>query len=345
MSESTRRYPAPEPEKLGGGVWSVPVPIPGNPLGYTLVYALESARGPVLIDAGWEHPDAWAALRDGLRTLGLDVADVHGVVVTHYHPDHAGLAGRVREASGAWIAMHHADIEIVRMFHDLVRTDTAGTWEIGAMRLAGATDEELTSRAGGPVIDPPAIPDRELADGELVDLPGRRLRAVWTPGHSPGHLCLHLEDGDRIFTGDHVLPTITPHIGLYPYDRPGDPLGDFLDSLGRVAGIQAGEVLPAHQYRFSGLADRTAALVAHHEARLAEVAELLTDAPATLWELTAAMGWRDTWESMPLMARRMAAGEAAAHLRTLERRGIARRHDGASALSFVLATSHGGLRP
>jgi glyoxylase-like metal-dependent hydrolase (beta-lactamase superfamily II) len=331
----------PEPEKLGGGVWSVPVPIPGNPLGYTLVYALESAKGPVLIDAGWEHPDAWAALRDGLTTLGLDVTDVHGVVVTHYHPDHAGLAGRVREASGAWIAMHHADVEVVRMFHDAVRADSGRTWQLDSMRLAGATEEELTPQHGA-FIDPPAIPDRELADGELVDLPGRRLRAIWTPGHSPGHLCLHLEDGDRIFTGDHVLPTITPHIGLYPYDQPGDPLGDFLDSLGKVGRVEAGEVLPAHQYRFSGLAERTAALVAHHEARLAEVAGLLTDAPTTLWKLAAGMRWRDSWESMPLVARRMATGEAAAHLRTLERRGIARRHDAEGAIRFVLAASHGG---
>jgi glyoxylase-like metal-dependent hydrolase (beta-lactamase superfamily II) len=347
---SATRTP-PEPEKLGGGVWSVPVPIPGGPLGYTLVYALESTGGLVLIDAGWEHPDAWEALRDGLITLGLDVGDVRGVVVTHHHPDHAGLAGRVREASGAWIAMHHADAEVVRMFHDMVRTDSRGAWQIDTLRLAGAGDDEIsppgggrsgTTDAAGTGIDPPAVPDRELADGELIDLPGRRLRAIWTPGHSPGHICLHLEDGDRIFTGDHVLPTITPHIGLYPYDRPGDPLGDFLDSLSRVAGIEAGEVLPAHQYRFSGLSERAAALVAHHEARLTEVAELLTDAPMTLWALAAGMTWRDPWDSMPLQARQMAAGEAAAHLRTLERRGSARRADGDDAIRFVLATSHGG---
>lgn len=67
-------------------------PHPGQPLAYTLVYAVESPRGPVLIDAGWHHEDAWTALRDGLGTFGIDVADVHGVVVTHFHPDHSGLA-------------------------------------------------------------------------------------------------------------------------------------------------------------------------------------------------------------------------------------------------------------
>src|SRR5919197_1897522 len=162
----------PAPEALGGGLWSVPVPIPGNPLGSTLVYALESERGLVLIDAGWEHEESWTALTGGLTALGLDIADVYGVVVTHHHPDHAGLAGRVRAASGAWIAMHHADAAVVRAFRELVRQDGGRrAWDIAALRAAGAGEAELveygqTEPRGGRHIDPPAQPDREVADGE-----------------------------------------------------------------------------------------------------------------------------------------------------------------------------------
>jgi glyoxylase-like metal-dependent hydrolase (beta-lactamase superfamily II) len=328
----------PDPEELGGGLWSVPVPIPGNPLAYTLVYVLESERGPVLIDAGWNHPDAWHALDAGLAAFGLAVADVYGVVVTHYHPDHAGLSGRVREESGAWVAMHRDDVTVVRAFHEMIARDGDRTWELGALRRAGADEAELAQHRKRQRVDPPAIPDRELSDGELVDLPGRKLRVVWTPGHSPGHICLHLEDADRIFTGDHVLPRITPHIGIYPYDLPDvDPLSDFLSSLERVATIPASEVLPAHQYRFTGLADRAQAIIDHHEERLAEVTALLADGPRTLWEIAAGLHWRDPWPDMPLQSRQMAAGEAAAHLRTLERRAIARRVDDAEALRFTLA--------
>lgn len=328
----------PGPEDLGGGIWSVPVPIPGNPLAYTLVYALEGPRGPVLVDAGWEHEDAWSALRDGLASFGMNVADVSGVVVTHYHPDHAGLAGRVREASGAWIAMHQADAEVIRLFRGMVEQDAERTWVRGTLARAGAEEDELASHSAREHIDPPAQPDRELADGELVDLPGRRLRVVWTPGHSPGHICLHLEDGDRIFTGDHVLPRITPHIGLYPYDLPDvDPLGDFLGSLGRVAGLTAGEVLPAHQHRFHGLSERAHAIIGHHEDRLTEVAELLSREPATLWQLAAGMHWRHGWDTMNITARQMAAGEAAAHLRVLELRGVARRDGAGDPIRFVLS--------
>lgn len=325
---------------LGGGVWTVPVPIPGNPLGTTLVYALESERGLVLVDAGWEHEDAWAALRDGLGSLGLDLADVRGVVVTHYHPDHAGLAGRVRETTGAWIAMHALDADIIRLFQAAVDEDADRGWELDSLRRAGAEGPDLASAAGRgrrDHVDPPAVPDRELADGDLVDLPGRMLRVIWTPGHSPGHVCLHLEDGDRIFTGDHVLPRITPHIGLYPYDLPDvDPLGDFLVSLERVAQVKATEVLPAHQHRFTGLAERAEAIAAHHEQRLAELTALLSVSPTTLWELSSGLTWRQPWAAMTPLARRMAAGEAAAHLRTLERRGIAHRHGTGDPLRYAL---------
>ena len=93
----------------GGGVRSVRVPIPDNPLGYTLVYVVDTDRGPVLVDTGWDDPASWAALSDGLRACGTSVAEVYGVVITHHHPDHHGLSGQVREASGAWVAMHPAD--------------------------------------------------------------------------------------------------------------------------------------------------------------------------------------------------------------------------------------------
>ncbi|MFC4905978.1 MBL fold metallo-hydrolase [Actinomadura gamaensis] len=316
----------PEPEDLGGGLWSVPVPIPGNPLAYTLVYALESPRGPVLVDAGWQHEDAWEALTGGLAAFGMSVADVYGVVVTHHHPDHAGLAGRVREASGAWIAMHRADADLVRRFRAMVEQDADRAWVSDSLRRAGADDRDLASHPRRRHVDPPAQPDRELEDGELIDLPARRLRAVWTPGHSPGHLCLHLEDAGRIFTGDHVLPRITPHIGLYPYDRTDtDPLGDFLASLDRVGALPVDEVLPAHQFRFNGLAARARDIAAHHEARLTELASLLGDEPRSLWELASALAWREAWDAMSLQSRQMAAGEAAAHLRVLEKRGRAAR--------------------
>jgi glyoxylase-like metal-dependent hydrolase (beta-lactamase superfamily II) len=327
MAKTRRRpYTEQRPQDLGGGVWSVPVPIPGNPLGYTLVYAIESPKGPVLVDAGWNHPDAWEALRGGLATLGIDVASVSGVVVTHFHPDHAGLAGQVRDESGAWIAMHESDAALVRMMRDFAEGDHR-TFQADMLRRAGAgADDARVGAESRP--RPPAQPDRELRDGDLVDLPGRKLRALHTPGHTPGHICLHLEDADRLFTGDHILPSITPHIGIYPYDRDDvDPLGDFLESLDRVGDLGPIDALPAHEWTFPDVAARAAEIRHHHEEKLDHLATLLAESPRplTIWETAAMMTWNRPWDDLAPVLRGMAAGEAAAHLRTLEARGAISR--------------------
>lgn len=310
------------------------MPIPGNPLGYTLVYAIESPKGPVLVDAGWNHPEAWEALDGGLAALGIDVRTVSGVVVTHFHPDHAGLAGQVKEASGGWIAMHENDAALVDLMHEYGESEHA-SFQSDMLRRAGADPGEAAQAVSRP--RPPAKPDRLLRDGDLVDLPGRKLRAVHTPGHTPGHICLHLEDADRLFTGDHVLPDITPHVGIYPYDRDDvDPLGDFLDSLDRVTDLGPLDALPAHEWIFPDVAARAAEIRHHHEEKLERLRALLTQQPQalTIWEVASMMTWNRPWDELPPMLRGMAAGEAAAHLRTLEARGRVRRVAGVDPVRF-----------
>lgn len=95
----------PPAEQIRPDMWSIPVPMPDNPLRCVLVYLLEVPSGVVLVDAGWNTEEAWAALVAGLAAAGYDPTDVQGVLVTHIHPDHYGLAGRVQEASGAWVAL------------------------------------------------------------------------------------------------------------------------------------------------------------------------------------------------------------------------------------------------
>ncbi|MFB9393989.1 MBL fold metallo-hydrolase [Streptomyces coeruleoprunus] len=338
----------------GGGVWSVAVPIPDNPLGHTLVHVVDTDRGPVLIDAGWDDPASWDALTAGLAALGTRVADVHGVVVTHHHPDHHGLSGRVREASGAWIALHPADTAVVRR----TRTAPPTSWLrylADKLAAAGAPDAHTaplrqaaaTGRGGDLPGLRPALPDRDIVPGELLDLPGRRLRAVWTPGHTPGHVCLHLEEehpaglpgGGRLFSGDHLLPGITPHIGLYedPEDTTvTDPLGDYLDSLERIGRLGVAEVLPAHQHAFAGAAARVRELLAHHESRLAALHALLTT-PLTPWELAERMEWNRPWDEIPYGSRTIAVAEAEAHLRHLVKRGRAEPVPGAGPVAYRAA--------
>ncbi|MER5962678.1 MBL fold metallo-hydrolase [Streptomyces sp. NPDC002057] len=344
--------PLPQVTEHGGGVWSLRVPIPDNPLGHTLVHVLDTDRGPVLVDTGWDDPASWAELTGGLDALGLSVREVHGVVITHHHPDHHGLSGRVREESGAWIAMHAADTAVVRR----TREAEPGTWlDYLARKLAtvGAPEEHLAplraARASGRITTLPglrsALPDREIVPGELLDLAGRRLRAIWTPGHTPGHVCLHLEEEHpsrlpghgRLFSGDHLLPGISPHIGLYedPDDSTEtDPLGDYLDSLERIGRLGVAEVLPAHQHAFADAAGRVRELLDHHEERLTGLLGLLAT-PLTPWQLAVRMEWNRPWEQIPYGSRNIAVSEAEAHVRRLVKLGRAEAVPGSDPVAYI----------
>lgn len=329
-----------KPRDLGDGIHSIAVPFPNNPLGYTLVYVLDSDSGPVLIDTGWNAPEAWQGLNDGLHALGTSVDRLYGVLITHYHPDHSGLNWLVKENSNAWIAMHPADAAQLRLMKEASRG--RGGWDADGFRRAGASAEEVKQLADADRgMRVPVPPDREPGDGELIDVPGRKLRALWTPGHTPGHLCYVLEDAGkdgagRLFTGDHLLPKITPHIALYQFDEPDvDPLTDFLASQTRLTDLGIEEALPAHRKEFHGVADRANEIIAHHEERMDELVALLSETPITLWEATSKLHWRRPWDQMPVFQRRMAAAEAAAHLRTLEVRGQARRTPDDEMLTYI----------
>ena len=334
---------APPVEVVRPGLWSVPVVIPDNPLGYTLVYLFETDSGPVVVDNGWDDPRAWESFRNGVAETGHRVEDIYGVLLTHVHPDHHGLSSRIRAASDAWIAMHPEDAWVVTRWRE-----TLDTWllETAAVLLSsGAPEDAIAALPDLTGVPPhrrelPALPTRLFADGDMVDVPGWNVRAIWTPGHSPGHTCFFV-DG-LLLAGDHVMPKISPHIGLYEEELDVDPLGDYLASLAKLRSEAVLEVLPAHVARFTPLAPRLDELAEHHEERLAGIVALLGDGPLTTWEIAASMPWNKQWADIVPFMKRVALGEAVAHLRHLERRGLAERIPGAWPASYRLTSGSGG---
>ena len=312
----------PPVEQVRPGLWSIPVPIPNNPLRYVLVYALDTDRGPYLIDAGWNTDESYDALRSGLDRMGSSVADVQGVLVSHIHPDHFGLAGRIRAESDCWVGMHPADIELIEGRYVEPGPLLQAVWD--TLQMAGAPPDEMEAlqQASMPVLPLVAatVPDVIMEDGFRPDIPGWDLRAIWTPGHTPGHLCFY-DDGPKVlFGGDHILPRITPNVSLLD-EEDVDPLGDFLESLQKVAKCGAEEVLPAHEHRFVGVAERVEELTAHHEERFSQIERIVAAGGTTAWEVAAEMQWSRPWERISGFMRRMALFEALAHLRALEVRG------------------------
>jgi glyoxylase-like metal-dependent hydrolase (beta-lactamase superfamily II) len=306
----------PPVERVRAGLWSVPVPIPRSPLRYTLVYAIELAHGIALVDAGWAADDSWQGLLDGLKQTGHDIDEVRTVLVTHAHMDHLGLAGRVRERSGAAIGMHPAEAAILAgAAGSPDRDDRIAEW----LRARGASTvdaDRLTEQlaAWRDVYLDLARPDLLVEDGDRPLGPATSILARWTPGHTPGHLCFVDERRDLLSTGDHLLPRISPNISVPP-GRDGEPLGDFLASLSMMDAYRTAEALPAHEYRFTGIVTRRDALADHHRARLAEAEAVVHTVPGvTTWEVARGLRWSRPWEQFDAMMRQSAVGEAYSHL-------------------------------
>ncbi len=318
----------PPVERVGPDIWSIPVPIPNNPLRYVIVYVIELPNGVAIVDAGWNTEEAWETLNNGLARAGASMNDVKAILVTHIHPDHYGLAGRVREVSGGWIALHPADAKLIPNRYvdpqQLVEETTRSLRRTGVPELS--IEELATASLAIRMFVSTAEPDVLLEDGDHVDLPGIDLTALWTPGHSPGHLCFYSQSRRILLAGDHLLPRITPIVTIHTQQAP-DPLGQYLGSLERIRSLGVDEVLPAHEYRFSGLSERVDQLLEHHEKRMTEIVERLSDSPGLAgWDLTRSLSWAHAFNELPLYMQRAAVGEAMAHVVVLEHRGVITRH-------------------
>lgn len=329
-----KRFPS--IENPAPGWWSIPTPVPMPGLRYVLTYLVEGTDGVYIVDPGWPSEDAWDALVGGIKHAGHDVADVRGILVTHAHSDHFGLASKLKNESGAWIAMHKADIATFpRRFGgaEQLRGQMLDLWincgipEDDVDRLK----DSFETRSTVDYVEP----EVRLDGGETLPMEGLDISAIWTPGHTPGHLCFYDEKSKVLLTGDHVLPRITPNVGASPQQTP-NPLHEFMQSLATVGAYDVSEVYPGHEYRFSGIESRTSALIKHHEDRLAELVALMEAKPnSTCYELASELTWSRPWESIDMWQRRSASGETMSHIFMMLFQGKV-LHDGGRPLRWRL---------
>ena len=325
----------------------LPIRMPG--LGHVNCYAIVDGDGAAVVDPGLPGPGTWRALRDRLKRADLEPRHVHTVIVTHSHPDHFGCASRFVRESGARVVAHrsfrfgptppgHAahevsvdDLAVQREDSDSDAVEAAhapkpaeGSWNgptpwggerprppwrarlrWTAMRLLGASSII-------PTITHP------VEQGDVLELAGREWFVVHTPGHTGDHFCLHDPETGTFVAGDHVLPTITPHIS--GISSSPDPLNSFFQSLDRVAEIaDVKQVLPAHGHPFPDLRERTRAIKRHHDERLDKVKAIGRDiGPATVGAFSRRLFQPRSWGAM-------AESETYAHLEHLRIAGEAER--------------------
>lgn len=313
QAEAWARRALPPVDQVRPDVWAIPVPL-DLPIRFTYAYLIDAARGPVLIDPGASGRGAQAALEAGFAAAGVSLDALRGIVVTHYHFDHWEGADDLAARTGAWIGIgEHEQRWIDRLEPDQLHADAAAA----RFRAHGAPVDRAEAFAAVEDYRFTRLhvePTHRLRDGALLPVPGERLRVLWTPGHSPGHICLYDEKRELLFSGDHVLPRITPHVALNPFGSP-DPLGQYLGSLVALRPYAGAEVLPAHEYRFSGLQTRLDQLAAGIEERLDEVAAVNdADPDASAWDIAQRLTWSRPFETFEVPSQRMALVESAAHL-------------------------------
>jgi glyoxylase-like metal-dependent hydrolase (beta-lactamase superfamily II) len=306
--------------KMAEGVYQIEVPMRHNPLGYTYSYLLRDAA--TLIDTGVGTRDAFDGLEEQARSAGMELTDIKRIIPTHLHGDHIGLVDRVRRLSGAKVYAHRTVIERQKESQsrdvDLYADTRNETKLLGGSKyldLLRRFESSFRGRMRSLDIDEP------LEDGQILELEGSTLKVYWTPGHAREHICLHDEERRILYAGDHVLPKITPHVSLRSHLE-GNPLGDYIESLERLRGLDVETVLPAHQHVFSDLDGRISEMHLHHKSRCDEMKKAIGDGRSTVFEISAQVSWDSRpWPEMEFWTKRMAARETLAHLVYLRERG------------------------
>ncbi|MGD2065513.1 MAG: MBL fold metallo-hydrolase [Dehalococcoidia bacterium] len=305
------------------GVHQIKSPCPGDASWYTNVYVIEGGDGHILVDSGWDSQESLWALQEGIKAANLKLRDIKEIVITHIHPDHYGLSSKVKQICGAPVAIHRVDAGFIspryKDFDNLIKK----TAEM--LRQNGVPENELPQLKEASLwmnkYVTPDAPEVRLEDGDTVSNDTFEFEVLWTPGHSPGHICLYERERRFILTGDHVLYDTTPHVGLNP--QSGDnPLGNYISSLKKLERLKVHFILPGHGPMFNALGLVIEKILQHHEERKRAIMQALRDGLKTAYGVAQQIPWmvnegRSSFQDLEVWDRRMAVTETLAHLKLL----------------------------
>jgi glyoxylase-like metal-dependent hydrolase (beta-lactamase superfamily II) len=297
--------------EVAHGVFELRLPIPFED-GLVNVFLFVDGTEADLLDCGMNSDESVAMIRDALAHIGAK--RLRRLVVTHIHPDHYGAAGTFAGPGLADLYIHRLEVPLVHpRYVELEHLVSEVRTYLLVNGVPADDAEELSNsqRALSQVVKT-AEPSVQLDGAELLELGRRQLRVEWTPGHSPGHICLYDRREKLLFAGDTMLPDLSPNIGLHPQSTP-DPLHEYLDGLRRLAAYEPELILPAHGRPFTDAPARVTVLEAHHRRRLDQIVDIVGRGKETGWEVALELwGPRDHFYE-----KRLALQEALAHLQAL----------------------------
>ena len=287
---------------------------------------------------------AWTAVDTGLATDAIKAAwqrllpahPLRRMLVTHFHPDHLGLAAWLQEQTGAPLSMSQGDYQFAQLVHAQVSGYSIPVM-VEFFRRHGLDEamlKALADRGNAYKRGVPAIPSTygRLREGDRVAIDGRDWRVIVGYGHAPEHCSLYCEALGVLISGDMLLPRISTNVPLLCQSPDDDPLAEFLDSIGRYTALPDDTlVLPSHGKPFRGIRARVGALRRHHEERCAAVLAACSE-PKTVADLIPVVFERPITDPHQSM---FAMGEAMAHLNYLEHKRQVRRNEENGITRFV----------
>jgi glyoxylase-like metal-dependent hydrolase (beta-lactamase superfamily II) len=331
--------PAGGTREVAPGVHWIRMPLPFA-LDHINLWLLEDGDGLVIVDCGLaldSSKDFWRQILGGHGAgpdAGQGARRIHRLVVTHFHPDHIGLAGWLAEWLDAELWITRTEWLMARMLY----LDTAASNHEHHARFyrmhgmpQGAAEKMFTggNTYRARVTEPPVL-HRRLQAGDTIAIGGRAWQIIVGTGHAPEHACLYSDELRVLISGDQILPKITPNISVWASEPDANPLDDYLGSLDQFRALPADTlVLPSHNLPFRGLHRRLDELRHHHDERL----DRLRNAPVPPGGMSAA-------DAVPILFRReldthqfgFAMGEALAHLAYLEGSAEMRAESGADGV-------------
>ncbi|NVM17664.1 MAG: MBL fold metallo-hydrolase [Candidatus Lokiarchaeota archaeon] len=276
-------------------VYQIKIDVPFQ-VKFVCSYILKVNGKNVLIDAGFNSP-AWRKIfLQEINNIGLNIEDIDVCIITHNHIDHIGLIQEFRQKNpNLKIIMHDITKKILEW-----ETDKSNKEEIEreAIRISiemknyGLSEEErlriVQFFTYWPKLRKYHTPDEIVHDGDKLL---NDLEIIWTPGHSFGHICVFDAKRKYIFSGDHILSRITPHIGnfIIPNFLTNEyvdynfknVLDQYLQSLDRIDKLNPKIIFPGHQEIIYNPHERINAIKEHHKNRLNDISNVIKNNPLT----------------------------------------------------------------
>ncbi|NQT71467.1 MAG: MBL fold metallo-hydrolase [Chloroflexi bacterium] len=303
------------------GIHQFKLPLTNNPAGYVNTYLLKDNDGWLLIDSGWNDPELLDNLHKQLNGIGLTFNDIERVIYTHIHPDHYGLAGRLKQQYGIKLAVHQYGEDSInyRYFGRELFIQELGEWHIqnGGTREHFDAVVDLSSDYINHV--EPVLPDHLFSNGDVISTGIFNLTVIWTPGHDRDHVCFYEPVNLILFSGDHILPDTITHIGMHT-DGDHNQLTDYVNSLKSISQLDVDMVLPGHENSFNGLSERIDQLLAYHERILGQINDTVTSQPMTAYSIASNIDWSENpfrWDDLPPLVQSGLVTKTLAYLKTL----------------------------